>query len=126
MSHLGRPSGRPTLSASLAPVAVCLSKLLSRPVRFLPDCVGPDTKQACSNPELGQVILLENLRFHPEEEGKGLAENGEKIVPSPKQVQAFRTDLASLGDVYVNDAFGTAHRAHRFPHYMLIPAQWSG
>lgn len=85
---------------------------MRREITFLPDCVGPEVESACENPEDGSVILLENLRFHVEEEGKGKNENGDKIKASPEQVKAFRESLRKLGDVYVNDAFGTAHRAH--------------
>ena len=69
-------------------------------------------EKACSAPAKGSVILLENLRFHVEEEGKGVDASGNKIKASPEAVKAFRESLRKLGDVYVNDAFGTAHRAH--------------
>src|SRR5690606_4612081 len=103
MSHLGRPKGKPVAEFSLAPVARVVEELLSREVTFLPDCVGPEVEKACANLAPGKVVLLENLRFHAEEEGKGA---------DPAQVEAFRASLTKLGDVYVNDAFGTAHRAH--------------
>jgi len=77
-------------------------------VTFLKDCVGPEVEAACADPAQGSVILLENLRFHLEEEGK----NEAKEKASPDSVKAFRESLAKLGDIYVNDAFGTAHRAH--------------
>jgi phosphoglycerate kinase len=93
-------------------VAKELEGLLGKPVIFLNDCVGPEVEAACANPEPGSVILLENLRFHVEEEGKGVGENGEKIKASPENVKTFRESLRKLADVYVNDAFGTAHRAH--------------
>ena len=95
-SHLGRPQGRdPKLS--LKPVGERLSQLLGRPVKFVDDCVGAEVQRAAHSLEGGQVLLLENLRFHEEEE----ANNPE-----------FAKALASLAEVYVNDAFGTAHRAH--------------
>jgi phosphoglycerate kinase len=97
---------------SLKPVADELSKLLNKPVKFLNDCVGAEVEAACQNPEAGSVILLENLRFHVEEEGKGVDEKGNKIKASKEQTEAFQQSLTKLGDVYVNDAFGTAHRAH--------------
>lgn len=103
MSHLGRPKGAPDPEFSMAPVAKELEKLLERPVKFLNDCVGPEVEAACEKLEPGAVVLLENLRFHKEEEGKG-AEQAD--------VDKFRASLTKLGDVYVNDAFGTAHRAH--------------
>ena len=97
MSHLGRPKGTPDPKLSLAPCAERLSKLLGTPVRQLPDCVGPDVEAACAALNPGEVVLLENLRFHSEEK-KGNAD--------------FAAKLAGLADVYVNDAFGTCHRAH--------------
>src|SRR5690606_14302381 len=103
MSHLGRPKGAPEAEYSMAPVAKELEKLLKRPVTFLNDCVGPEVEKACSDLAPGSVVLLENLRFHKEEEGKG----ADKAA-----VEAFSASLTKLGDVYVNDAFGTAHRAH--------------
>jgi len=112
MSHLGRPDGSRKLQFTLKPVAEELEKLLERDVTFLNDCVGPDVEKACESPAEGSVILLENLRFHVEEEGKGVNEKGEKIKADKGAVEKFRDSLSKLGDVYVNDAFGTAHRAH--------------
>jgi len=112
MSHLGRPDGNKVEKFSMAPVAKALEGLLGKPVTFLPDCVGPEVEAACADPAPGSVILLENLRFHVEEEGKGVTEAGEKVKASQDATAAFRASLAKLGDVYVNDAFGTAHRAH--------------
>lgn len=83
-----------------------------RDVLFLSDCVGPEVEKACADPAPGSVILLENLRFHIEEEGKGLDSSGKKVKADPEKVKAFRQSLRKLGDIYVNDAFGTAHRAH--------------
>ena len=97
MSHLGRPKGKPVTEFSLKPVADHLSKLLNQPVKFASDCVGKPAQDAVASLKPGECLLLENLRFHSEEE-----KNDEK----------FSKELASLGDVYVNDAFGTAHRAH--------------
>lgn len=94
-SHLGRPKGKRRQDMSLAPVAVRLSELLGRPVRLAPDSVGPEV--AAIRPKPGEVLLLENLRFHSEEEAND---------------PDFSRQLASLADVYVNDAFGSAHRAH--------------
>jgi phosphoglycerate kinase len=95
-SHLGRPKGKPKPEFSLKPVADHLAKLLDRPVAFAPDCIGPAAADTiAAHP--GGVIVLENLRFHPEEEAND---------------PAFARALASLADVYVNDAFGSAHRAH--------------
>jgi phosphoglycerate kinase len=94
-SHLGRPKGKPNPEMSLAPVGARLASLLGRPVTFASDCVGPEVQAMLPKP--GEVLLLENLRFHAEEE---------------KNDPEFSKQLASLCDVYVNDAFGTAHRAH--------------
>ena len=96
-SHLGRPKGQVVPEMSLKPVAARLSELLGREVIMAPDCVGPETKALAEALQPGQVLLLENLRFHKEEE---------------KNDPAFAKELASLADVYVSDAFGTVHRAH--------------
>lgn len=112
MSHLGRPDGMANLKYTLKPVADELSKLLSREVNFLPDCVGSEIESACADPKPGSIFLLENLRFHVEEEGKGIDASGNKVKADPGKVKEFRSSLRKLGDVYVNDAFGTAHRAH--------------
>ena len=97
MSHLGRPKGKAVETMRLMPVAQRLSELLHKPVQMAPDCIGPEVEALARNLQPGQVLLLENLRFHDEEE---------------KNDPAFARQLASLGDIYVNDAFGTAHRAH--------------
>jgi phosphoglycerate kinase len=94
-SHLGRPKGKPNPEMSLAPVAARLSELMKRPVAMAPDCIGPEVEAMLPKP--GEILLLENLRFHPEEE---------------KNDPEFSRQLATLCDVYVNDAFGSAHRAH--------------
>jgi len=112
MSHLGRPNGKRSDKYSLAPVSGRLSELLGRPVKLLGDCVGPDVEAACAALQPGDVALLENLRFHIEEEGKAKGPDGTKVKADPEAVKAFRASLTKLGDVYVNDAFGTAHRDH--------------
>jgi len=109
MSHLGRPDGSPNPKYTLKPVQAELEKLLEKPVTFLDNCVGDKVEEFCATSE--GVVLLENLRFHLEEEGKGVV-NGEKAKASPEKVTEFRKSLRKLGDIYVNDAFGTAHRAH--------------
>jgi len=96
-SHLGRPKGKPNPEMSLRPVAARLGELTGKPVAFAEDSVGPAAEQAVANAAPGSIVLLENLRFHPEEE---------------KNDPAFAALLATLADVYVNDAFGAAHRAH--------------
>jgi phosphoglycerate kinase len=103
-SHLGRPKGKPNPDFSLRPVAARVSELLGCPVAFADDCVGPAAEQVVARAPAGGVVLLENLRFHPEEE---------------KDDQAFARQLASLADVYVNDAFGAAHRAHASVHAIV-------
>ncbi len=97
MSHLGRPDGKVVEKLSLAPVAQRLSELLGKRVAMAADCIGPQIEAQARSLQAGQVLLLENLRFHPEEE---------------KNDPAFAQQLAALGELYVNDAFGTAHRAH--------------
>jgi len=115
-SHLGRPDGKAVAKYSLKPVAAKLQELLGKPVKFLDDCVGESVEKECAAAKPGDVILLENLRFHLEEEGKAKIkkEDGteEKIKAEPEKVKAFRASIAKLADVYINDAFGTAHRAH--------------
>jgi phosphoglycerate kinase len=81
-------------------------------VKFLKDCVGSEVEEECSKLKEGEVALLENLRFHIEEEGSGVDEHGNKVKADSGKVKEFRASLTKLGDVYVNDAFGTAHRAH--------------
>jgi phosphoglycerate kinase len=96
-SHLGRPKGKPNPKMSLRPAAARLSELLGKAVAFAPDCIGPDVEAMTKAMKDGDVLLLENLRFHPEEE---------------KNDPEFSKKLAALAEVYVNDAFGSAHRAH--------------
>src|SRR3974390_2470408 len=101
-SHLGRPKGKPNAEMSLKPAAARLGELLGRPVKMAPDCVGPEGEAMLPAP--GEVLLLENLRFHPEEE---------------KNDPVFAKRLAALCDVYINDAFGSAHRAHASTQGMI-------
>ena len=110
-SHLGRPKGKPNPEMSLRPAAVRLEELLGRPVKMAPDCVGPEVE--AMKPEPGEVLLLENLRYHAEEE---------------KNDPAFAKQLAVLCDVYVNDAFGSAHRAHASTEGMIqfVPTHAAG
>jgi len=128
MSHLGRPDGKVIAKFSLKPVAEKLQELLGRPVKFLADCVGPEVERACARGALkpGDVVLLENLRFHIEEEGKIKNEDGTSVKADPKAVEAFRASLSKLGDVYVNDAFGTAHRAHSSMVGVKLPQKVAG
>ena len=96
-SHLGRPKGEAKPEFSLRPVAARLSELLGRTVQMAPDCVGPETEKMAKSLKPGEVLLLENLRYHKEEE---------------KNDPAFSKALAQLADVGINDAFGCSHRAH--------------
>lgn len=126
MSHLGRPDGAVKAKYSLKPVAAAVEAKIGRPVTFLSDCVGAEVEAACANPTSGSVILLENLRFHVEEEGKGKDAEGKKVTASKESVAAFRASLSKLGDVYVNDAFGTAHRAHSSMVGVNLPIKAAG
>ena len=112
LSHLGRPEGRVQQKYSLRPVAAKLEQLLGRQVTFLEECVGEQVEQRLAQAEEGQVFLLENVRFHLEEEGKGKDEQGQVLKATPQQTLLFREGLSRLGEVFVNDAFGTSHRAH--------------
>ncbi|EMR09492.1 phosphoglycerate kinase [Pneumocystis murina B123] len=111
-SHLGRPNGKRNEKYSLKPVSEELERLLQRNVLFLDDCVGENVEKICKEATNGQIILLENLRFHVEEEGSSKDAEGNKIKADPKDIEKFRKSLTSLGEIYINDAFGTAHRAH--------------
>ena len=126
MSHLGRPDGSPNPKYSLKPVQAELEKLLGKPVTFVDDCVGPEVEKAVNGASDGAVILLENLRFHIEEEGKGVDKDGNKTKADPANVEKFRQGLTALGDVYINDAFGTAHRAHSSMVGVALPQKASG
>jgi len=111
-SHLGRPDGRVQKKFSMAPVAKVLGEKLGKPVTLLNGASGPEVEAACADPAPGSVILLENLRFNIEEEGKGKDADGNKVKADPAKVTEFRASIRKLADVYVNDAFGTAHRGH--------------
>src|SRR5476649_1037480 len=126
MSHLGRPDGKRIEKFSLKPVTEALQKLLGRPVQFLNDCVGAEVEAACAKAKPGDVILLENLRFHIEEEGKVKLEDGTKLKADADKVKAFRASLTKLGDVYINDAFGTAHRDHSSMTGVQLPQRACG
>ena len=109
MSHLGRPNGKVVEKLRLEPVAARLAELLEQPVNYVRDCIGPEVEQAAASLQNGQVLLLENLRFHPEEE---------------KNNEDFARKLARLADCYINDAFSAAHRAHASTHAIaqLLPS----
>lgn len=119
MSHLGRPKGKRNEEFSLKPVASRLSEIIGKPVAFASDCIGAEVEKQAASMKPGDILLLENLRFYAEEEGKAKtaddaseeAKKAAKAEMKEKQ-KAFAASLAKLGDVYVDDAFGTAHRAH--------------
>lgn len=112
MSHLGRPNGQRVEKHSMKPIVPKLEELLNTKVTFLEDCAGKDVEDYVKSSGNGELILLENLRYHPEEEGKYKDAEGNKVKVDKAKIQAFRNSLTQLGNVYVNDAFGTAHRAH--------------
>lgn len=124
-SHLGRPNGERVDKYSLAPVATELEKLLGKKVNFLDDCVGEKVEAAVNGSKDGEVFLLENLRFHIEEEGSSKVD-GKKVKASAEDVKKFREQLTALADVYVNDAFGTAHRAHSSMVGLELPQKAAG
>ncbi|KAL8823002.1 MAG: hypothetical protein Q9191_006276 [Dirinaria sp. TL-2023a] len=126
MSHLGRPDGRRNEKYSLKPVVPELEKLLGKSVIFTDDCVGKEVEDTVNKASNGQVILLENLRFHPEEEGSSKDAEGKKVKADKDKVDEFRKGLTALGDVYINDAFGTAHRAHSSMVGVQLPQKASG
>jgi phosphoglycerate kinase len=126
MSHLGRPDGKRVEKFTLKPVAEKLAELLGKPVTFLNDCVGAEVEAATASLKPGEVVLLENLRFHIEEEGKAKNEDGTSTKADPAKVAEFRASLTKLGDVYCNDAFGTAHRAHSSVVGVNLPDKVAG
>merc|ERR1719163_1406466 len=111
-SHMGRPNGNVVDKFSIAPVAKILEEKLGKKVTLLKSCSGSEVESACADPETGSVILMENLRWNIEEEGKGADADGNKIKADPEKVKEFRASIAKCADIYCNDAFGTAHRGH--------------
>ncbi len=126
MSHLGRPDGQVKPEYSLKPISEELEKLLGTKVDFLQDCVGSTVESHCKKAKDQQIILLENLRFHPEEEGSSVDDNGKKQKADKSKIDDFRTSLSQLADIYVNDAFGTAHRAHSSMVGVNLPQKAAG
>jgi len=126
MSHLGRPDGKANAKYSLKPVVPELEKLLGKKVTFTDDCVGPEVEKTVNGVSDGGVVLLENLRFHAEEEGSSKDTEGKKVKADKGAVEEFRKRLTALGDVYINDAFGTAHRAHSSMVGVHLPQKASG
>lgn len=111
MSHLGRPNGSPNPKYSLKPVVPELEKLLGKSVTFAPDCVGPEVEEIVSKADDGAVILLENLRFHIEEEGSAKDSDGNKTKADKAAVEKFRKGLTALGDVFVSKLANDPHQA---------------
>ncbi|MDR1784264.1 MAG: phosphoglycerate kinase [Endomicrobium sp.] len=108
MTHLGRPKGNVIPEMSLMPVSARLSELLGKPVKFFGgDCISVQSKKAANDLKPGEVLLLENLRFHPEEEGKSKSGKKDEVA-----METFAKELASMGEVFIQDAFGTVHRSH--------------
>jgi phosphoglycerate kinase len=103
MSHLGRPDGKANPKYSLKPVVPELEKLLGKDVIFTSDCVGPEVEETANNASGGQVILLENLRFHAEEEGSSKDADGKKVKADKAKVEEFRKGLTALGDVFISE-----------------------
>jgi len=126
MSHLGRPDGKKNAKYSLKPVVGTLEQALGKKVIFLNDCIGPEVESAVQNAPEGSVILLENLRFYPEEEGSYKDESGNKVKIPKDKMKAFGDSLTKLGDIYINDAFGTAHRAHSSITGIKLPVKAAG
>jgi phosphoglycerate kinase len=126
LSHLGRPNGLVDPKSSLRPVAERLQELIGKPVIFVPESIGPEVDAVVTAPAPGSIILLENVRFHVEEEGSGLDAAGKKVKASPEAIAAFSAALSSYGDVYINDAFGTAHRAHASMVGVKLPIRAAG
>jgi phosphoglycerate kinase len=127
MSHLGRPDGKPNTKYSLKPVVAELEKLLGgKKVTFTDDCVGEAAEKTVNETTDGGVVLLENLRFHAEEEGSSKDADGNKVKADKAAVEKFRKGLTALGDVFINDAFGTAHRGHSSMVGVDLPQKASG
>jgi phosphoglycerate kinase len=113
MSHLGRPDGKANPKYSLEPVIPELEKLLGKSVTFAPDCVGPEVEAIVNKAKDGEVVLLENLRFHIEEEGSSKDKEGNKVKADKAKVEEFRKGLTALGDVYISSS------AFRFVPYTV-------
>jgi len=104
MSHLGRPDGKRVEKYSLKPIVPELRKLLGKKVEFTSDCVGKEVEETVNKASSGQVILLENLRFHAEEEGSSKDSEGKKVKADKVKVEEFRKGLTALGDIYISMA----------------------
>ena len=125
MSHLGRPEGNANKKFTLKPVAAELERLLGSKVTFIDDCIGQEAQERSHSLNNGEILLLENLRFYPEEEGKGKNATY-KMKANKDKVAEFRRTLSTMGDVYINDAFGTSHRAHSSMVGIDLPIRAAG
>jgi phosphoglycerate kinase len=126
MSHLGRPDGVKDTKYTLKPIAEALEKIMNRKITFLDDCVGDNVLQVCKNLTDGQIVLLENVRFHLEEEGEVKDADGKKRKAKQEDIDSFRKQLSQLGDIYVCDAFACAHRAHSSIVGINLPLKVAG
>jgi phosphoglycerate kinase len=134
MSHLGRPDGKVQVKYSLKPVVPELEKLLGTSVEFAPDCVGKEVEDIVNKASGGQVILLENLRFHAEEEGSSKDADGKKVKADKAKVAEFRKGLTALGDIYISKYhLATLHSRSLILHktmlsepHTVLTAPWSG
>ena len=124
-SHLGRPNGERDTRFSLAPISKELQQLLNKQIIFTNDCVGPEVETICKQSPHNSVILLENLRYHIEEEGSKKV-NHQRIKASKEDIENFRSQLSSLADIYINDAFGTIHRSHSSIIGINLPQRAAG
>jgi phosphoglycerate kinase len=120
MSHLGRPDGKVNPKYSLKPVVPEVEKLLGKDVTFANDCVGKDVEAVVNNANEGQVILLENLRFHAEEEGSSKDDEGKKVKADKDAVEQFRKGLTALGDVYISRSLVSCHMSELI-RYQTMP-----
>ena len=120
MSHLGRPDGKANPKYSLKPVVPELEKLLGKDVTFTNDCVGQEVEEVVNNATGGQVILLENLRFHAEEEGSSKDAEGKKVKADKAAVEQFRKGLTTLGDVYISMYFRNCQNSMLMSCQMML------
>ena len=109
MSHLGRPDGKRNEKYSMKPIVPELEKLLGKKVIFTDDCVGPEVEKTVNEAKDGEIILLENLRFHAEEEGSSKDAEGKKVKADKAKVEEFRKGLTALGDIYISESLQRLH-----------------
>lgn len=126
MSHLGRPDGKVIEKYSLKPVVPELEKLLGKKIIFTNDCIGKEVEETVNGASNGQVVLLENLRFHPEEEGSSKDAEGKKVKADKEKVQEFRQGLTVLGDVYISTYSRIFHRVPESADTCFRRCIWNG